>query len=110
MTIGTDEARALLLTRLEELKREDALAAEATAPVALEQDSVGRLSRVDALQLQAMALASQRRREAEKNRIETALRRVRDDEFGFCLSCGEEIGEARLRLNPAVARCVSCAD
>jgi DnaK suppressor protein len=109
MMIGTEEARALLQTRLEELTREDALAAEATAPVALEQDSVGRLSRVDAMQLQAMALASQRRREAERNRIEAALRRARDDEFGYCLACGEEIGDARLRLDPAVARCVSCA-
>lgn len=110
MPIDPDEARALLLARLEELKRQDALAAEATAPVTLEQDAVGRLSRVDALQLQAMALASQRRREAEKNRIEAALRRVRDDEYGFCLTCGEEIGEARPRNNPSAGQYVGCAD
>ena len=105
-----EEARTLLLARLDQLKQEDALAADATAPVKLEQDSVGRLSRVDALQVQSMALASQRRREAEKNLIEAALRRIREGEFGYCLGCGEEIGEARLRHNPAAAKCVSCAE
>lgn len=110
MAIDPGEARELLDMRLEELKRQDALAAEATAPVTLDQDSVGRLSRVDALQLQAMALASQRRREAERNQIEAALRRIREGEYGYCLACGEEIAEARLRHNPAAPRCVSCAD
>ena len=110
MAIEPEEARALLTARLEELKQEEALAAEATAPVKLEQDSVGRLSRVDALQLQAMALASQRRREAERNQIEVALRRIRDDEYGYCLSCGEEIGDARLRHNPAAPQCINCTD
>ena len=78
--------------------------------MALQQDSVGRLSRVDALQRQAMALAAQRRREAERNRIEAALRRIRDGEYGYCLTCGGDIGEARLRHNPAAAECVECAD
>ena len=110
MALDTDEAHSLLLARLEELKREDALAAEETAPVTLQQDSVGRLSRVDALQRQAMALAAQRRREAERNRIEAALRRLRDGEYGYCLVCGEEVGDARLRHSPAAAQCVSCAD
>ena len=85
MSIAPEEARGLLLARLDELQQEDALAADSAAPVTLEQDRVGRLSRVDALQLQAMALASQRRREAEKNQIEAALRRLRENEYGYCL-------------------------
>lgn len=110
MALDPEEAGALLEARLKELKRQDALAAEATAPVTLEQDAVGRLSRVDAMQQQAMALASQRRREGERNQIEAALRRIREGEYGSCLSCGEEIPEARLRHNPAAPRCVNCAD
>lgn len=109
MALDPEEARALLTARLEELKRQDAMGAEGTAPVTLELDSVGRLSRMDAIQLQAMALASQRRRAAEKNQIDAALRRIRDGEYGYCLTCGEEIGEARLRHNPAASQCVSCA-
>lgn len=110
MALDPEQARALLEARLEELRRQDALAVEGTAPVTLEQDSVGRLSRVDAMQQQAMALASQRRREGERKQIEAALRRTREGEYGSCLSCGEEIAEARLRHNPSVPRCVNCAD
>ena len=110
MALHPDEAQRLLGGRLEELDRQEALAREAVAPVTLDQDSVGRLSRVDALQRQAMALASQRRREAERNQVEATLRRIRDDDYGYCLFCGEEIAGARLRKNPAAPRCVNRAD
>jgi DnaK suppressor protein len=109
MSLTPEEAQALLTARLEELNRQDILGAEAAAPVTLEQDSVGRLSRMDAIQLQAMALASQRRRDSEKNQIDAALRRIRDGEYGYCLTCGEDVGEARLRHNPAASQCVNCA-
>jgi DnaK suppressor protein len=110
MTLGPDEARALLHARLKALAQEDALGSAATAPVTLEQDSVGRLSRIDAMQMQAMALAAQRRRASEKLQIEAALRRLDGDDYGYCLACGDEIAEARLRHNPAVTKCIDCAD
>lgn len=91
------------------MRREDALAAEATAPVTLDQESVGRLSRIDAMQVQAMALAGQRRRIAERNQIMAAFGRIENGEYGWCVACGEEIAEARLRHNPSVAKCIDCA-
>lgn len=109
MALDQDEVRALLLARLETLAQEDALAANAAAPVTLDQESVGRLSRMDALQVQAMALAGQRRRAAERAQIEAALRRLAQGDYGWCIACGEEIAEARLRHNPAVAKCIDCA-
>lgn len=109
MALGHEEARALLLARLEALAHEDALAADAAAPVTLDQESVGRLSRMDALQVQAMALAGQRRRAAERGQIEAALRRNDEADYGWCIACGEEIAEARLRHNPAVSKCIECA-
>ena len=110
MALGLEDARKLLLDRLLELREEDARAAESTAPVTLEQDSVGRLSRIDAMQMQAMALAGQRRRVAEKVQIEAALKRIDNDDYGYCITCREDIPEARLRYNPAVLKCVECAD
>lgn len=110
MALGLDEARKLLLDRLLELREEDLRATESTAPVTLEQNSVGRLSRIDAMQMQAMALAGQRRRAAEKVQIEAALKRIDADDYGYCITCGEDIPEARLRYNPAVLKCVECAD
>ncbi|MGR3759615.1 TraR/DksA family transcriptional regulator [Roseobacteraceae bacterium NS-SX3] len=95
--------------RLAELEAEDALGAEARGVVELDQQMVGRLSRMDALQMQAMANAQAARRAGESQRLRAALLRMEDGEFGYCEDCGEEIALKRLQLNPAVAKCISCA-
>ena len=79
------------------------------APVTLDQDSVGRLSRIDAMQVQAMALAVERRRQSEKQRIEAALKRLDEGDWGDCLACGDEIAAARLEHDPSVTQCIRCA-
>lgn len=81
----------------------------ARQPVELDQTRVGRLSRMDALQGQAMAQETARRRDAEVARIDAALKRVDEDEYGYCLACGEKIAAARLKLDPMAAVCVTCA-
>jgi len=85
------------------------LAKENAAAVELDQSKVGRLSRMDALQKQAMSQEVDRRRHIELTRIITALARIEDDEFGFCITCGNEIGEERLNLNPSLPQCTQCA-
>lgn len=102
-------ARERLLRRRQELDEEDRISAADRAPVTLDQDSVGRLSRMDAMQVQAMALAAERRRQAERQRIEAALKRLEDGEWGYCLACGDEIAPARLEHDPSVAQCIQCA-
>ena len=94
---------------LGDLEVEEERGAEDRAIVTLDQQSVGRLSRMDALQRQAMAAANARRRSAERQRIDAALQRLDEGEYGFCRECGEDIAPARLRLDPAVALCVNCA-
>jgi DnaK suppressor protein len=100
-------------TRLEERRQElleiAAASDEARAPVELDQSRVGRLSRMDALQVQAMSLETERRRGHEIRRIDAALARLAADEFGDCLRCGEEIEPARLELDPAAPLCFDCA-
>ena len=83
--------------------------ADERAPVELDQQMVGRLSRMDALQVQAMAQETSRRRADEMRRIEAALARIEDGEFGYCLECGEEIAMRRLELDPAAPLCIDCA-
>lgn len=104
------QARERLRQELAELDRLEEISAEGRAPVTLQQDSVGRLSRMDAMQVQAMALAAQRRRDAERRRIAAALERIEDGEWGWCLSCGEEITAGRLEHDPAATLCLSCAE
>ena len=78
-------------------------------PVELDQSSVGRLSRMDAMQQQAMAAAQDARRHRRMREIAAALDRIETGEFGYCAACGGFIGLARLDLDPALRRCIGCA-
>ena len=82
---------------------------EYRAPVVLDQQSVGRLSCMDAMQSQAMAQDITRRRQHRKVAIERALSRIRDGEFGYCVECGEPIAVRRLEIDPTFEACVRCA-
>ena len=104
-----EEFRQLLLQRIAEIRAAEADTSEDRAPVELDQQSVGRLSRMDALQVQAMALETSRRRSAELRRIEAALARIDAGDYGFCVECGEEIAGRRLEFDPATPYCVTCA-
>lgn len=80
------------------------------AVVELDQTRAGRLSRMDAMQLQAMAQAGEARARVELKRIDAALRRLASGDFGYCADCDESIAEARLRANPTATLCVTCAE
>ncbi|MDP2331031.1 MAG: TraR/DksA family transcriptional regulator [Reyranella sp.] len=112
MTIPPDEQKALrqsLMERLAALRDLQDSTAESRKPVELDQTSVGRLSRVDAMQRQAMALEVERRRGQEKLRIEAALQRMDAGDFGYCVVCGEEIARGRLDVDPTAPTCIRCA-
>jgi DnaK suppressor protein len=94
---------------ISELSRIDDAAVGNRAAVILDQTSVGRLSRMDAMQQQAMANATSKRRQSEIVQAKAALQRIEDGEFGYCLECGEEIAIKRLNHNPSVATCITCA-
>jgi DnaK suppressor protein len=98
-----------LLTRRAELRALSDSARDSRKPVELDQSKVGRLSRMDAMQDQAMAQESERRRKGELLRIGAALERIKSDDYGYCVSCDEDIAQARLDLDPAVATCINCA-
>lgn len=99
----------LIRTRLEDIEVENSLGEHGQSVVELDQQAIGRLSRMDALQNQAMAVAQQNRRDAEAKGLRSALQRIEDGEFGYCEDCGDAIAAKRLELNPTATRCVSCA-
>ena len=82
---------------------------QAAKTVELDQTCVGRLSRMDALQAQAMSKESDQRRRVELKQIALALIRIDDDEFGLCKQCDEPIAKARLSASPTVELCIGCA-
>ena len=85
-------------------------AADDSQPVQLDQQSVGRLARMDAMQRQAMASETQRRRQHRRLQLLRTLTRMDEDQFGYCTNCGEEIPDGRLEIDPAFHLCVKCAE
>ena len=83
---------------------------EAAQTVELDQTTVGRVSRMDALQGQAMAKESQQRRTIQLQRIEASLQRLEKGTFGICLRCEEEIALKRLEFDPSTPLCIDCAN
>jgi DnaK suppressor protein len=101
--------RALLLHHQEELLGDSESDEEAVKTVEVDQGRVGRLSRIDALQTQALGIEVKRRRSLELKRIAAALQRIDAGEYGYCVTCGERISAGRLEVDPAAAQCIRCA-
>lgn len=104
-----DAARRRLNEKKAELEAMSVMTEEARAPVALDQQSVGRLSRMDAMQHQKMAEAQERARKRDLVRVEMAERRLVTGEYGWCAECGDAIPDKRLAIDPMSERCVRCA-
>jgi len=102
--------KSLLLERKTALMEVEKTGKKATQIVELDQASVGRLSRMDAMQGQAMAIATNQRRVLELQLIEAALKRIDHDKYGYCLTCDEVIAEPRLKLDAAITLCIDCAN
>ena len=102
------QAREKLLEEQESLASLRQQSKMARAPVMLDQQAVGRLSRMDALQKQNMELATEHRRQQRLQTIAAALQRIEAGDFGYCIICDEEIAPQRLAFDPAVACCIDC--
>ncbi|MDA0331644.1 MAG: TraR/DksA C4-type zinc finger protein [Proteobacteria bacterium] len=106
--IDINALRQSIMDEIAELDRLRRQAHESRALVAFDQQSVGRLSRMDAMQQQAMHIANDARRQQRHMALLAALKRMDAGDFGYCHHCDEEIGAGRLAIDPAVTLCVHC--
>ena len=106
--IDINALRQSIMDEIAELDRLRRQAHESRAPVALDQQSVGRLSRMDAMQQQAMHIANDARRQQRHMALLAALKRMDAGDYGYCHQCDEMIGAGRLAIDPAVTLCVHC--
>ncbi len=80
-----------------------------TGTVMLDQTSVGRLSRMDAMQQQqAMTKGLKERTQRNQRRLQAALDRIQAGTFGLCCRCGELMTRERLSADPASPFCTGC--
>ena len=105
-----ESLRSALETHRDELEALLKNGAAAAEPVTLDQQSVGRVSRIDAIQQQQIARASQQQAAQTLGRVDLALKRIADGEYGYCLRCGEPVGYARLGAQPFATLCLDCQE
>jgi len=105
-----EQTRKKLAALQSELQELESHSGDAGDTVVLDQSKVGRLSRMDAMQAQQMALEASRRRQLQLQKVVGALRRLDAGEYGFCFICHEEIDDRRLEVDPTSTRCMACVD
>ena len=103
-----EQLRSLLVEKQRELRAQISSRDASTKPVTLDQQSVGRVSRIDAIQQQQMAIANQQQTRQLLQHIELALQRIEAGEYGVCVQCGEPIAFARLQAQPTAILCIEC--
>ena len=108
-TIDSKDFADVIRAEMCQLKALSETAKESRAPVKLDQQSVGRLSRMDAMQQQSMELATEDRRQQRLIALSAALKRIEAGDYGYCLKCDDEIAAGRLAVDPAVSLCIGCA-
>ncbi len=87
-----------------QLQQSDAV----SKPVTLDQQSVGRVSRIDAIQQQQIASANRDQSIALLEQTEAALKRIESDQYGQCQMCDEQIALLRLQAQPHTVNCIGC--
>ncbi len=103
------QIRDELLRALTKLERSLTISGASDRARDLEQDTVGRLSRIDALQNQGLTKSLAAREQAQLAQLVDALRRIEDGTYGTCAACGGPIPYARLQVFPETRACQACA-
>lgn len=103
------EIRNELTRSLNKLERSLKISGESARPRDLEQDTVGRLSRIDALQNAGLTAKLEDRERAMLSQVVEALRRIEDGTYGACNGCGKNIPMERLLVFPETLACDKCA-
>lgn len=109
----TDQERDELRHKIEEmiLKYEKDIkdTEEMTQPISPE-NSIGRVSRMDAINNKSVMEASLRNKISKRNKLKLALTKIDNPGFGLCESCKQKINPARLMYMPESTKCIKCAD
>lgn len=102
------DIKSLLLQEIEKTKSLIEEYKEYTKPIE-PSDSIGRISRMDAINNKTINENALRKAEAKLKNLEVALSNVDDPEFGKCAKCKQQIPIQRIILMPQSRFCVKCA-
>ena len=103
------ELRAMIEKKLEAVKKDIAAYKRNAGPV-VPDNAIGRLTRMEAINSQVINEAALRKAQAALIKLERALTKVDQPDFGQCRECEEPIPLARLMILPEADLCVRCAE
>lgn len=103
------ELKAKILDTISRLEQDIEALIEETKPIAPD-GAYGRVSRIDAINNKSVNEASLRMARSKLDRLNRALAKIDDKDFGKCSNCGKSIDTKRLMFLPESTRCVACAD
>lgn len=101
---------SLLLQSEANLEEQLNIGKAAADVVTLDQTTVGRVSRMDAIQQQSMAVSMREKASLKLQRVQAALRAITTDEYGYCRQCDERIAYPRLLAQPEAISCFTCQE
>ncbi len=81
---------------------------EMTRPVSPDV-SIGRISRMDAINNQAVTESAMREKQEKLKKLKIALSKVGSSDFGICVKCKQAIPLGRILIKPESMFCVNCA-
>lgn len=102
------EMNKVILTKVEETKEEVEHLKELTKPVEPDK-AIGRLSRMDAINNKTINEAALREQTSRLQKLERALTKLEEGNYGTCVKCGDPIPFGRLKFMPWTTKCVKCA-
>ena len=102
------ELKELIKKKIDLSKRKISTYREMAAPIKPE-NSIGRVSRMDAINNKSVAEAALREEEERLRGLEYMFKNIDEPSFGQCILCGQEIPTPRLLLMPHSPHCVNCA-
>lgn len=103
-----DEMQELILEKIKETKAEIEHLEELTKPIKPD-NAYGRLSRMDAINNKTINDAALREQKSRLQKLERAMKKIEEGNYGVCIKCGDDIPLGRLKFMPWTARCVKCA-
>lgn len=103
-----DQLKGQLLKLESSLQEQLQIGGDASDVVALDQSKVGRVSRMDAMQQQQMALSTRGKSQQRLLKVKSALQAIESGDYGYCRRCDEVIGFPRLQAQPEAPLCIGC--
>ena len=104
-----EEFRKVILDEIESQKHQIESLLKSIKPIAPD-NAIGRLTRMEAIGSKGIGEASLGFAQRKLARLETALNKIENSEFGVCIRCSSPIPKDRMILMPESVTCVACAE